>query len=142
MKVRPSVKKICKNCKIVRRRRVVYVICSDQRHKQRQPDAKDKLREAFASAKVPAEIKVYKSLHGWCVPDMPASDPNNPIYNRPEAEEAWAKLPNVSRLFDEISARPAAERAQALATRHDFKQEMDAEALDHLFPQNRRLAGA
>ncbi len=28
MKVRPSVKKICKNCKIVRRRRVVYVICS------------------------------------------------------------------------------------------------------------------
>jgi large subunit ribosomal protein L36 len=36
MKVRPSVKKICKNCKIVRRRRVVYVICSDQRHKQRQ----------------------------------------------------------------------------------------------------------
>jgi large subunit ribosomal protein L36 len=36
MKVRPSVKKICKNCKIVRRRRIVYVICSDQRHKQRQ----------------------------------------------------------------------------------------------------------
>ncbi len=29
MKVRPSVKKICKNCKIVRRRGVVYVICSD-----------------------------------------------------------------------------------------------------------------
>ena len=28
MKVRPSVKKICKNCKIVRRRRVVYVICT------------------------------------------------------------------------------------------------------------------
>ena len=36
MKVRPSVKKMCRNCKIVRRRRVVYVICSDQRHKQRQ----------------------------------------------------------------------------------------------------------
>ena len=36
MKVRPSVKKICKNCKIVRRRRVVYVICADPRHKQRQ----------------------------------------------------------------------------------------------------------
>jgi large subunit ribosomal protein L36 len=36
MKVRPSVKKICKNCKIVRRRRVVYVICTDPRHKQRQ----------------------------------------------------------------------------------------------------------
>jgi large subunit ribosomal protein L36 len=32
MKVRPSVKKICKNCKIVRRKRVVYVICSETRH--------------------------------------------------------------------------------------------------------------
>ena len=31
MKVRPSVKKICKNCKIVRRRGVVYVICSATR---------------------------------------------------------------------------------------------------------------
>jgi large subunit ribosomal protein L36 len=36
MKVRPSVKKICKDCKVVRRRGVVYVICKDQRHKQRQ----------------------------------------------------------------------------------------------------------
>jgi large subunit ribosomal protein L36 len=36
MKVRASVKKICKNCKIVRRRRIVYVICADARHKQRQ----------------------------------------------------------------------------------------------------------
>ena len=36
MKVRASVKKICKNCKIVRRRRVIYVICADARHKQRQ----------------------------------------------------------------------------------------------------------
>ena len=37
LKVRPSVKKICKNCKVVRRRGVVYIICSsDPRHKQRQ----------------------------------------------------------------------------------------------------------
>src|SRR3954462_10791711 len=54
---------------------------------QRQPDAKDKLKESFAAAKVPAEIEVYKSLHGWCVPDMPAADANNPIYNKPEAEK-------------------------------------------------------
>ena len=58
---------------------------------QRQPDAKDKLKEAFAAAKVPAEVEVYQSLHGWCVPDMPA-EANNPIYNKPEAEKAWAKL--------------------------------------------------
>jgi carboxymethylenebutenolidase len=58
---------------------------------QRQPDAKDKLREAFKKAGRPAEVEVYKSLHGWCVPDMPA-DPSAPIYNQPEAEKAWAKL--------------------------------------------------
>jgi large subunit ribosomal protein L36 len=36
MKVRASVKKICRNCKIVRRKGVVRVICTDPRHKQRQ----------------------------------------------------------------------------------------------------------
>ncbi len=58
---------------------------------QRQPDAKDKLREAFAAAKVPAEIEVYQSLHGWFVPDMPANN-GAPIYNKPDAERAWGKL--------------------------------------------------
>ena len=58
----------------------------------RQPDAKDKLKEAFATAKVPAEIEVYPgTLHGWCVPDMPAND-GTPVYNKPEAERAWSKL--------------------------------------------------
>ncbi len=37
MKVGASVKRICKNCKIVRRNGVVRVICSSNpRHKQRQ----------------------------------------------------------------------------------------------------------
>lgn len=36
MKVRASVKKLCRNCKIVRRSRTVRVICKDARHKQRQ----------------------------------------------------------------------------------------------------------
>ena len=58
---------------------------------QRQPDAKDKLRAAFAAAKVPAEIEVYPAKHGWCVPDMPV-DNGVPIYSRPEAEKAWSKL--------------------------------------------------
>ena len=58
----------------------------------RQPDAKDKLREAFAAAKVPAEIEVYAgALHGWCIPDMPTQN-GAPIYNKPEAERAWGKL--------------------------------------------------
>jgi carboxymethylenebutenolidase len=59
---------------------------------QRQADAKDKLREAFAAANVPCEIEVYpNSQHGWCVPDMP-SGPTGPIYNMPDAERAWGKL--------------------------------------------------
>jgi carboxymethylenebutenolidase len=57
----------------------------------RQPDAKDKLRAAFAAANVPAEIEVYGSLHGWCVPDMPLQN-GAPIYNMPDAERAWGKL--------------------------------------------------
>ncbi|HUU70935.1 MAG TPA: 50S ribosomal protein L36 [Planctomycetota bacterium] len=36
MKVRASVKRICENCKLIRRRGVVRVICSNPRHKQRQ----------------------------------------------------------------------------------------------------------
>ncbi len=36
MKVSASVKKICKNCKIVRRQGVVRILCNNPRHKQRQ----------------------------------------------------------------------------------------------------------
>jgi large subunit ribosomal protein L36 len=36
MRVSASVKKICRNCKIIRRKGVVRVICTDPRHKQRQ----------------------------------------------------------------------------------------------------------
>ena len=36
MKVRASVKRICEHCKIVRRRGVIYVVCTNPRHKQRQ----------------------------------------------------------------------------------------------------------
>lgn len=36
MKVRPSVKKMCKHCTIVKRKGVVKVICKNPKHKQRQ----------------------------------------------------------------------------------------------------------
>ena len=58
---------------------------------QRQPDAKDKLREAFSAAKVAAEIEVYPARHGWCVPDMPVEN-GAPLYSMPDAERAWSKL--------------------------------------------------
>jgi carboxymethylenebutenolidase len=58
----------------------------------RRPDDKVKLKEAFEAANNPAEIEVYhESQHGWCVPDMPAQN-GMPIYNKPDAEKAWAKL--------------------------------------------------
>ncbi|WP_343128527.1 50S ribosomal protein L36 [Buchnera aphidicola (Kurisakia onigurumii)] len=37
MKVKTSVKKLCRNCKVVKRRNVVRIICThDRKHKQRQ----------------------------------------------------------------------------------------------------------
>jgi large subunit ribosomal protein L36 len=36
MRVRPAVKRRCEKCKIIRRRGVVRVICTNPRHKQRQ----------------------------------------------------------------------------------------------------------
>lgn len=55
-------------------------------------------------------------------------------------DDAFTKFPNVKRLVDEISARPAAARAQALKDRHAFKAEMDDEARRYMFPQNVRPA--
>jgi GST-like protein len=56
-------------------------------------------------------------------------------------QDAWNELPNVKRLLDEINARPAAQRAEALKTRFTFKAEMDEEANKAMFPQNARLQG-
>ncbi|HEA17636.1 hypothetical protein LCGC14_0924640 [marine sediment metagenome] len=36
MKVQASVKKICRNCKVVKRKGVVRIICTEAKHKQRQ----------------------------------------------------------------------------------------------------------
>ncbi len=54
--------------------------------------------------------------------------------------DGFTSLPNVKRLLDEISARPAAQRVAALATKYTFKTEMDDDARGHMFPQNKRLA--
>ncbi|HAX18161.1 MAG TPA: 50S ribosomal protein L36 [Actinobacteria bacterium] len=36
MKIRPSVKKICNDCRIIRREGKVMIICKNPRHKQKQ----------------------------------------------------------------------------------------------------------
>lgn len=36
MKVRPSVRKMCENCRVIKRHGKVMIICSNPKHKQRQ----------------------------------------------------------------------------------------------------------
>ena len=63
------------------------------------------------------------------------------IVNVVLGNDAWTRLPNLKRFVDEINARPAAQRIEALRTRHAFKAEMDDEARRAMFPQNARLKG-
>jgi GST-like protein len=49
-------------------------------------------------------------------------------------EKGWEKFPNLKRLTDEISARPAAAKAIALKDQYKFKTEMDDEAKHAMFP--------
>ena len=48
-------------------------------------------------------------------------------------DDVFAKYPHVKRLVDEVSARPAAERAIALKDKFTFKAEMDDEARNIMF---------
>ena len=57
-------------------------------------------------------------------------------------ENPWGQFPNLKRLLDAVSARPAAARVEALRKAHAFKAETDADAKRHLFPQNERLKTA
>ena len=53
---------------------------------QREPEAKNVLKETFAKANLPAEIEVYAgAAHGWCPPD-------SAVYNEKQAERAWSRL--------------------------------------------------
>lgn len=53
---------------------------------EKEPEAKDTLRAAFAAADLPAEVEVYQdTLHGWCPPD-------SQVYNEAQAERAWSRL--------------------------------------------------
>lgn len=63
-----------------------------QNDDRKQPEAKQKLKESFAAAQVPAEVEVYPAQHGWCVPDMPKGEEGKPIYDAAQAERAWGHL--------------------------------------------------
>ncbi len=55
------------------------------------------------------------------------------IGSGPTDVSVWESYPNVKRLLDAVSARPAAGRAMAIKDRHAFKAEMDDEARKAMF---------
>lgn len=62
-----------------------YLVAIAENDDAREPDAKTKLKAAFAEAQLPAEVEVYAGAqHGWCPPD-------STVYNEAQAERAWAK---------------------------------------------------
>ena len=76
----------------IRARLYIAIASNDD---QRQPDAKDILRQAFAAAKVAADVEVYADArHGWCVADMPLQN-GQAIYSKADAERAWSKLSDL-----------------------------------------------
>jgi carboxymethylenebutenolidase len=63
-----------------------FLVAVAENDDQREPDAKNVLRDTFEKAKLPAEIEVYAgAAHGWCPPD-------GAVYNEKQAERAWARL--------------------------------------------------
>jgi GSH-dependent disulfide-bond oxidoreductase len=55
-------------------------------------------------------------------------------------EGAWNSRTNLKRLLDEIDARPAAARAEAIKDRYKWKTENDEEARRHMFPSLAAMA--
>ena len=62
MKVRPSVKRLCEACKIVKRKNVVRVICKNPRHKQRQGLAIELCMPRLLGVEIPADKRIEASL--------------------------------------------------------------------------------
>jgi len=63
-----------------------YLFAIAENDDQKQPEAKEVLRAAFAQANLTAEIEVYSgTLHGWCPTD-------SRVYNQEQAEKAWSRL--------------------------------------------------
>ncbi|MDE2304901.1 MAG: dienelactone hydrolase family protein [Gammaproteobacteria bacterium] len=73
----------------IKARSYFAIAASDDR---RQPEARERLRTAFAAAGVATEIEVYPgTTHGWCIADLPREH-GRPVYDEPDAERAWGKL--------------------------------------------------
>lgn len=70
---------------LIPKTKAAFLVCQAQNDDQQQPQMKEELKAAFAAAKVPATVEVYRADHGWCVP-------GGQVYNQAEAERAWTAL--------------------------------------------------
>lgn len=72
--------------KLIPQMKAAYLIAIAENDDQRAPTDKDTLRAAFAAAKLPAEIEVYRGTkHGWCPPD-------SRVYDAAQADRAWGRM--------------------------------------------------
>jgi carboxymethylenebutenolidase len=62
-----------------------FLIAIAENDDMRDPMSKTILKDAFAAAKLDAEIEVYPAAHGWCPPDTQ-------VYNKEQAEKAWGRM--------------------------------------------------
>ena len=70
---------------LIAKSNATYLVCQAQNDNAQAPTVKDDLKAAFAAAKRPATVEVYKADHGWCVR-------GSAVYNEAEAERAWSNL--------------------------------------------------
>ena len=66
--------------------RASFLFAIAENDDEREPEAKNILRESFDSAGLDAEIEVYEgAMHGWCALD-------SRVYHEAQAERAWSRL--------------------------------------------------
>jgi carboxymethylenebutenolidase len=71
---------------LVPQMRAGYLFAIAANDDESDPEAKNVLRQSFASAGLDAEVEVYEGAqHGWCPPD-------SAVYHEAQAERAWARL--------------------------------------------------
>jgi carboxymethylenebutenolidase len=71
--------------KLLGQTRASYLFAIARNDDARAPGDKDALKLAAKAAGRPAEVKVYNADHGWCTLDAP-------VYDKAEAERAWARM--------------------------------------------------
>jgi carboxymethylenebutenolidase len=71
---------------LIPRMKAHYLVAIAANDDAKAPGDKDKLRAAFATAKLPAEVEVYPgTMHGWCPPD-------SKVYDQAQADRAWQRM--------------------------------------------------